>query len=201
MATAFRRKKNRLVARLEEQELLLLVHVLRLTRDFVAPEQQATGDPVRDLLAGLGDWQRTPAEPDDPALLRLLPPASTDDPEQAAEFRRLTEHSLRSRKTATLSTAIAALEKLSPGKISLDLDQAQALAIGLTDTRLILGERLGLRTDEDADRIHAQMQELLEQAQRQGGPDEPEMPRQFYDLAYYDFLSWVQESITLALLE
>lgn len=192
MAKAFRRKGSRLVGSFDEEEIAVLVHVLDLTRRFVAPERPDTGDPFLDLVAGLGD-EVDPEEPEDPALARLLPSASRDDPEQAAEFRRLTEHGLRSRKAATLATAIAALEAAAPPKVELDLDQGRALAVSLTDARLILGERLGLRTDEDSERLHEQLAAALS-----GEADlDPALAQK---MAYYDFLSWVQESVTVALL-
>lgn len=192
MATAFRRKGSRLVGSFDEDEIAVLVQILDLTRRFVAPERPDTGDPFLDLVAGLGD-EVDPEEPEDPALARLLPSASRDDPEQAAEFRRLTEHGLRSRKAATLATAIAALEAAQPPQVELDLDQARALAIGLTDARLILGERLGLRTDEDSERLHEELEAML-------SGDSDLDPATAQKMAYYDFLSWVQESVTAAML-
>lgn len=192
MATAFRQRRGRLVASFDAEEIEVVVHVLRLTRDFVAPERPDTGDPFLDLVAGLGD-EVDPEEPSDPALARLLPPASRDDAEQAAEFRRLTEHGLRSRKAATISTAIEALRAATPPKVELDLDQGRALAIALTDARLILGERLGLRTDEDSERLHAELEAAL--------VGEIELdPGTAQKMAYYDFLSWLQESVTSALM-
>ncbi|ANS80624.1 DUF2017 domain-containing protein [Serinicoccus hydrothermalis] len=192
MARAFRRRKDRVVASFEAQEIEVLVHVLGLTRDFVAPERPETGDPFLDLVAGLGD-EIDPEEPSDPALRRLLPPASRDDDEQAAEFRRLTEHGLRQRKAATLSTAINALEAARPPRLDLDLEEARALVVALTDARLILGERLGLRTDEDSERLHEELEQAL------AGKSELD-PALAQKMAYYDFLSWVQESVTLALM-
>ncbi|PZU45382.1 MAG: DUF2017 domain-containing protein [Arsenicicoccus sp.] len=192
MARAFRRKGERLVASFDAEEIMIVTHVLRLTRDFVAPERPETGDPFLDLVAGLGD-EVDPTEPSDPALRRLLPSASRDDEEQAAEFRRLTEHGLRQRKAATLSTAIAALEAAEPPRLELDLDQGRALAVALTDARLILGERLGLRTDEDSERLHEELEAAL------SGRSELD-PALAQKMAYYDFLSWVQESVTTAMM-
>lgn len=193
MASEFRRKGQRVVATMDADELGVVVELLRLTRDFVAPERAGSGDPFLDLVAGLGGTDPDPTEPEDPALLRLLPPAHRTDAEQAAEFRKLTEHTLRSRKAATLSTAIEALTAVDPPKVELDLDQAGALSVGLTDVRLILGERLGLRTDEDSDRLHEQLEQALT------GEEEVE-PGLVQQMAYYDFLTWLQESVTLALL-
>jgi hypothetical protein len=193
VAHAFRPKGARIVGRMDPDELAIVIHLLTLTRDFVAPEHEGTGDPFLDLIAGLGESDPDPTEPSDPALRRLLPPAHRTDAEQAAEFRRLTEHTLRQRKAATLSTAIAALESAEPPKVSLDADQARALSVALTDVRLILGERLGLRTDEDADRVHG----ILERALAGEEDVDPALAQQ---IAYYDFLTWLQESVTLALL-
>lgn len=191
MATEFRRKGQRVVATMEPEELEVVVQLLTLTRDFVAPERDESGDPFLDLVAGMGG-SADPSEPEDPALRRLLPPASRTDPEQAAEFRRLTEHTLRQRKAATLSTAIEALTAADPPKVDLDLDQARALSVGLADVRLVLGERLGLRTDEDSDRLHERLERAL--------AGEEVDPGLFQQMAYYDFLTWLQESVTLALL-
>ena len=193
MATTFRRRGGRLVATFDAEEIALVRHVLELTRAFVAPERPDTGDPFLDLVAGLGEDVDL-EEPSDPALARLLPPASRDDAEQAAEFRRLTEHGLRGRKAATISTAVAALDAATPPALELDPDQARALAIALTDARLILGERLGLRTDEDSERLHDQLDAALR--------GELELdPATAQKMAYYDFLSWMQESVTAAMLD
>ncbi len=192
MASVFRRRGERLVASFDAEEVAVVVHVLELTRAFVAPERPESGDPFLDLVAGLGD-EVDPEEPSDPALARLLPPASRDDAGQAAEFRRLTEHGLRQRKAATISTALHALRSATPPTLDIDLDQGRALAVALTDARLILGERLGLRTDEDSDRLHEQLEAAL------AGEVELD-PGTAQKMAYYDFLSWLQESVTTALM-
>ena len=208
----------------------VVVGLLQQTEEFLAPAHRErtgpTGDPFDDLVATLGvrplnDPAITPQTPPDPALERLLPTAHRDDPEMAAEFRRLTEHGLRERKVANLAIAIAALrvpdsdggegsadsaDNGSAGtgsagdrgkggdrgrggdKVRLDLAQAQALVVALTDVRLLLGERLGLRTDDDADAL----QDRLDAASE----DDP----QLYLAAYYDFLTWLQESLAHALM-
>jgi Domain of unknown function (DUF2017) len=195
VAKAFKRKGGRFIARLDEVEREVVVGLLEQTQTFLAPaHREPTGDPFDDLVATLG--VRRPEEPGagpgqvprDPALERLLPTAHREDPAMAAEFRRLTEHGLRERKTANLATAIAALRGADEDKVSLDQEQAQAMVVALTDVRLLLGERLGLRTDEDADAL----QDRLEAASE----DDPEL----YLAAYYDFMTWLQESLTQALM-
>ena len=231
MAKAFKRKGDRFVARLDDVEREVVIGLLQQTREFLAPEpREPTGDPFDDLVATLGvrpldDPTITPETPPDPALERLLPTAHRDDPALAAEFRRLTEHGLRERKTGNLTSAIAALkvpdspkrkgsvettsgdrgkdsderegddkttsrDKGKGGdKVWLDRAQAQAMVVALTDVRLLLGERLGLRTDDDADAL----QERLEAASE----DDP----QLYLAAYYDFMTWLQESLAMALMD
>jgi len=194
VAKAFKRKGDRFVARLDDVEREVVVGLLQQTQDFLAPaHREPTGDPFDDLVATLGvrpldDPAPTPQVPPDPALERLLPTANREDPVTAAEFRRLTEHGLRERKTANLATAIAALLSADGDTVRLDQEQAQAMVVALTDVRLLLGERLGLRTDDDADAL----QDRLEAASE----DDP----QLYLAAYYDFMTWLQESLTQALM-
>jgi hypothetical protein len=198
VARAFRRKGDRFVARLDDDERGVVVWLLEQTRELLAPEpREQTGDAFEDLVARMGLPRlkeegdladEIPAEPRDPALERLLPSAHRQDPALAAEFRRLTEHGLRERKASNLAAAISALMDPEGDKVRLDLDQAQAMVVALTDTRLLLGERLGLRTDEDADAL----QDRLEAASE----EDP----QLYLAAYYDFLTWLQESLLQALM-
>lgn len=202
MATMFRVRKGRFTATWDAGEVAVVLRLLRLTRDFVAPEREDTGDPFQDLVAGLSGTA-DPEEPSDPALRRLLPPAHRTDVEQAMEFRRLTEHTLRSRKAANLATAITAFtealpegedhEPTDPVRLALDPDQARALTMALTDIRLILGERLEMRTEEDSERLHEEFAATIQGA---GEMDQSTVQQ----MAYYDFLTWVQESLTHALL-
>jgi len=196
VARAFKRKAGRFVAELEEGEREVVIGLLRQTHAFLAPTpREPTGDPFDDLVARLGlpalndPGAEDPQAPRDPALDRLLPAAHREDPAMAAEFRRLTEHGLREGKTAKLATAIAAVMAADGNKVRLDQAQAQAMVVALTDVRLLLGERLGLRTDDDAD----DLQDRLEAASE----DDP----QLYLAAYYDFMTWLQESLTQALMD
>lgn len=126
--------------------------------------------------------------PDDPAVHRLLPDASQDDPAVAAEFRRLTEDDLRMAKLARLRWLWTALQDDGP---VVPVAQAPAVAATLTDLRLVLAERLGIRTDEDADR-------LLRAAsrRRRHGADDVRA----YLVTVYDALTWLQESLVQAML-
>jgi len=200
VATGFKRKGFRFVAQLDEAEREVVVELLLQTHAFLAPvHRQTTGDPFDDLVATLGlpalaDSEADAAQvPRDPAMERLLPAGHHDDPAMAAEFRRLTQHGLRERKTANLAAAIAAVTAADGDKVRLDQEQAQAMVVALTDVRLLLGERLGLRTDDDADAL----QDRLESADED---DAAEDDPQLYLAAYYDFMTWLQESLTQALM-
>lgn len=195
MAKAFKRKGDRFVARLDSLEREVVAGLLEQTREFLAPApREETGDAFDDLVASMGmpSFQEATDPrlegPRDPALERLLPPAHREDEAVAAEFRRLTEQGLRERKTANLTTAVDALRDADGDKVVLSAAQAQALVVALTDVRLLLGERLGLRTDDDAE----ELAQRLDDADQ----DDPAMLL----AAYYDFMTWLQESLTQCLM-
>ncbi|MBD4563195.1 DUF2017 family protein, partial [Xanthomonas citri pv. citri] len=96
--------------------------------ETLAPEPRDTDDPLEALVG----WDEDVAEPTAPALRRLLPAASSD-PEQAAEFRRLTDRSLRERRIAALRASSLALES---DPVVLTTEQAQDVARALNDVRL-----------------------------------------------------------------
>lgn len=223
MARGFRRRGGqdcpRYAAKLDPWERAAVAALMQqvvqiLTEDAApappsrdAPEPGAS--PFDEIVAGLGDlgalgvsvaaadqqeWPDLPAAPEtarsfgtrDPALERLLPSACHTDEQAAAEFRRFTEANLRRHKVAHLT---AAMEALGRGNaVELSPPDAVGFVQALTDVRLVLGERLGLRFDEDVERLERDV------AQRDS--DDPVV----YALALYDFLTWLQESLSLALL-
>ncbi|GAB3078460.1 DUF2017 domain-containing protein [Phycicoccus sp. Root563] len=206
MARGFKKRHGAYVAKLDAVERGLVVGLMEQVRELVEPAPVAEspeggGDEFDRIVAGLGgigmgislaaDDQvqlagGVPA-PRDPALDRIFPTANRQDDQIAAEFRQLTEQGLRARKTANLDTAIAALAHLDDQKVSLDQAQAVALVVALTDVRLVLGERLGLKQDDDLELIEEQVSSLQE--------DDPAV----YALAVYDFLTWLQETLAHAL--
>jgi hypothetical protein len=194
---------------LDAQERQLLAHLLDEVGELLDDGRRPGGDPLVELVGfdlqlpddfpPAGDDfppAASAAAPDapgsasdargDPALARLLPQGHRDDPQLAAEFRRLTETGLRSRKRAHLALASAALQRT--GSVMLSPDEAAALLKGLTDIRLVLGERLGLRTDDDAEVI-------VDALRRRPGGDNPWASAALL----YDVLTWWQESLVTAL--
>ncbi|AKT51484.1 DUF2017 family protein [Arsenicicoccus sp. oral taxon 190] len=193
MAQAFRRHGDAVVGHLDEDErdlvASLLTQVAGLIRGMGPEMPEVTGDPLADAMAGLG---QAPRQQVDPAVRRLFPDARRDEGEQAqaegAEFRRLTEMGLRQRKVATLEAAAGLLQHATdPQVVTLTTTQAGQLTVALTDVRLVLGERLGLRTDEDADAL----EDLVEAY----GEDHPTVQT----AALYDFLTWLQETLASTL--
>jgi hypothetical protein len=85
----------------------------------------------------------------DPALARLFPNAYPDDDEAAAEFRRYTRDGLVERKAANSGLISAALMASPDERISVARDDAEHWLPALTDLRLVLAERLGIRRDDD----------------------------------------------------
>ena len=84
----------------------------------------------------------------DPVMTRLLPDGHRDDPEVAADYRELTEASLRSDKADDLALLRATLPA-DGGEVRLDADQAAAWLRSTNDLRLALGTRLDI--DEDTE--------------------------------------------------
>lgn len=90
---------------------------------------------------------------DDEALGRLFPDAYPDDGLASAEFRRLTGEDLREGKLGNLALVAEmvggdSLESV-PTTIVLDTATGERWLRVLTDLRLTVGERIGLRGDED----------------------------------------------------
>ncbi|MCS3494186.1 hypothetical protein M2368_003214 [Arthrobacter sp. JUb119] len=121
----------------------------------------------------------------DPALARLLPDAS-DDAVAAAEHRRLTEADLIAQKVGRLREAQMLLDT---EKLVLDKDTATRFAQALNDVRLVLAERLEIRSEEDSARVA----EVLD-ASEVNTPDE-------YMSLVYNLISWVLDTLMAALMD
>jgi hypothetical protein len=208
VARGFKRRDGRFVAKLDAVERGLVVGLMEQVLELVEPDPEPAsegdvdGDEFDRIVAGLGgvgmgvslsaadqvpELSGAVPQPRDPALERIFPTANREDEQVAAEFRRLTEDGLRARKAANLTTAISALSAIEDQKISLEQSQALALLIALTDVRLVLGERLGLKQDDDMELLEEQVSGLED--------DDPAV----YALAVYDFLTWLQETLAHAL--
>ena len=124
----FRSKGDQLIARLDAAE----AGVVGLLLDQLEMLLEADADDV----AG------------DPVMTRLLPDGHRGDPELAADYRELTETSLRSGKADDLAMVRATLPA-GGGDLRLDDDQAGAWLRTTNDLRLALGTRLEITDDTE----------------------------------------------------
>ena len=202
MARGFRRRGDgeelRFTARLDALERATVAGLMDQVHDLLEPGDPVDegGDDFSAIVAGLGMGVTVAPEDQsefdasslerDPALERLLPTANREDDEAAAEFRRLTEGGLRQRKASALAVGARVLR--GEDKVRLSEAEARAFLTALTDVRLVLGERMGLRTDDDLEALEAAAAELED--------DDP----LGYALAIYDFLTWLQETLASAML-
>jgi hypothetical protein len=154
----FRARGDELVARLDGAE----AGVLGLLLDQL--EQLLDADDVSE----------------DPVLQRLFPEGHRGNAELAADYRDLTEESLRSAKAEDLATVRATLPP-SGGDVRLDPDQAEAWLRSTNDLRLALGVRLDITEDTEP-------------------PDDP-VGEEGQQLAVYYWLTAVQGSLVDALVD
>ncbi len=208
-APPFKRRRGgggRVAVNIAEAERLFLAGLLEEVAGLLDEDRdlgQGADRAEGDIWAAFEASLRT-SPPSDPAVARLLPDGSRDNAELAQSFRRLTEHTLRERKRSALSVAATALRR--PDPVVLVTEEATALLKGLTDVRLVLAERLDLRTDEDAVRLHLRLQRV-EPADPDPDPDtdpdtepaDPAQTRWERMAAVYEALTWWQESLVAAL--
>jgi hypothetical protein len=150
---------------------------------FLPRQIRRTGDRVRlnldaneqALLRELLD-QLEPllAEPDDPSMRRLFPPAYSDE-QNDDQYRSLVRDQLvrgRARSLATMRDTLA--------NDAIGLKQADEWLRALNDLRLVLGTRLEVTEDLDYESIDLDT-------------------RRGRDLAVYGYLAWLQEQLVEAL--
>ena len=193
---AFRRSRDGYRARLAPVERQALASVVDDVLALLGGSRAVDGD----VADGVGDLPalriaEVVVAPSDPAVARLLPDASRDDPDLAAEFRRLTQDDLRAAKAASLDLLRTTLLAQVPGAEDDELVVGRAdggrVAAALTDVRLVLAERLGLRTDEDAEALHVELERVS------GRRPDDDRRRALAEL--YDALTWWQETLVVAL--
>jgi Domain of unknown function (DUF2017) len=125
---AFRFRHGDVVARLDPAEVGIVGLLLDQLEQLLAADA--------DDVAG------------DPVMERLLPDGHRSDPELAADYRELTESSLRSGKSDDLAIVRATLPD-GGGEVRLDPDQAASWLRTSNDLRLALGTRLDITEDTE----------------------------------------------------
>ena len=219
---AFRRVPEGLACGLDDWERELLARLALEVRALLqadAPPVEGTGesetssssrpDPVRpgeserdrEVLEAL-DFDLDPptnhvhaGRPDaDPVISVLLPHAS-EDPITSMEVSSLTRARLRGDKVDRLVRLAAELRAPSgPGETVLVASGQESDWLGaINDIRLVLAQRLGIESAQDAEHVHA--------AAFQEAPEEETSREQWYrgTALVYDMVTWWQESLVSAL--
>ncbi|MCT1368240.1 MULTISPECIES: DUF2017 domain-containing protein [Kocuria] len=181
MAKEFKNGRKGIVGGLEGPERELLIKLFHDVITTLEPESRGENEDPLEALVGITD---DPEIPEDPALRRLLPQASDDD-EAATEFRRYTERGVRESKIAHLR--MAAMDCEAP-KLVLNPEHAMAFASALNDVRLVVATRLGIESEEDAQRVA----EYTDWSQARDVES--------YMSLVYQFVSWLQDSLVEAML-
>ena len=195
---AFRALDDTAVAELDAEERTVLARVvadvgLLLGGEAFGMEPESADDDRDPLFLHMPSFEAARSDPDDPAILRVLPNAAPTDREAAEEFRRFTEPDLRRLKVARLRAIWLALSEDGPEWVVQEAD-ALATAAALTDVRLVLASRLNVETDADAAALH-DMIEASRAAEATGsGAESVDIERMWLGMLY-QALTWMQESL------
>jgi hypothetical protein len=199
----FRAEGGNAVAELDDEERLVVARIvadvaLLLGADAFGEDYDAHPaseySEIDDPFEHLRGLEESIKEPSDPAILRLLPNASPTDREAADEFRRLTDSELRGTKVRRLRRI---WDQLSAGgdEWTVSPDEAMATAAALTDVRLVLASRLGLATDDDADRLHAEIDLATHALETDDEGTLPVDHERVWLGMLYQALTWLQETL------
>lgn len=187
------------VAELDAEERAVIARVvadvgLLLGGEAFGMEREAPADVEEELFRFLHGLEASLSDPDDPAVLRVLPNAAPSDRAVADEFRRLTEPELRSLKVLRLRRIWEALSE-DGTTWEVPANEAMATAAALTDVRLVLASRLGLVTDDDATALHEEIELATHAVETGAGADLAVNPERVWLGMLYQALTWLQESL------
>lgn len=159
-----------------------------------APRHAAGDDAVLAALDFEPASDRAPDAPSDPALARLLPPMSHDDPALSAELRALTEGSLRAGKVSRLEAVWRELAEpaVRPDAVVVHAGQEGRWLAALTDVRLVLASRLGISDEADAEAVY-------DRAHGEGAAEDERDEVTDALATMYAALTWWQESLLEAM--
>ncbi|MDQ0374124.1 DUF2017 domain-containing protein [Cellulomonas humilata] len=202
---AFKRRRGMYAARLDTDERDVIAALVADVAELLGAGRLESRDSEAVVVGDGNPRMRIEPlpPPSDPAVRRLLPDASRDDPQVAEEFRRLTEDDLRAGKIARLTSLWDALTTPTEGwradAFVVAPQDAKDVAAAITDLRLVLAERLGIRTDEQAERLYDALVDSP-QAELEGVDEVLDPAARRYLVAVYGALSWLQESLVDLLL-
>ncbi len=205
----FHTREQSAVAELDDEERMVIGRIVADVGLLLGGEQfgmdspidrDAGADEADEIFRHLRGLEESLTEPDDPAVLRLLPSASQEDRDVADEFRRLTENDLRELKVARLRTMWEQLSEDGP-EWEVSLEGAMSTAAALTDVRLVLASRLRLDTDEDAERLHAEIELAAHVMETDSESELVIDPERVWLGMLYQALTWLQESLMQCAIE
>jgi hypothetical protein len=205
---AFEVRGDAAVAELDDEERMVVARIvadvgLLLGGEAFGMEERSIPDrldPGEDVERYLRGLEESLAEPGDPAVLRLLPNAAPTDREVADEFRRLTESELRDLKIARLRTMWEQLSEDGP-EWEVSVEDALPTASALTDVRLVLASRLSLDTDDDAERLHTEIELAAHAMSSDDGHEWDIDPERVWLGMLYQALTWLQDSLVTAMVD
>lgn len=170
--------------KMDRREATVLRGLITQIDEMLRARLEATPQDELSELTGIRTGMTTP--PDDPILARLLPDfhrmddaePSKEERDSAAALRSLHEPELLDLKAGVAGVV---LDTCPPdgGVVKLTLEQADAWLSAVNDVRLALGTTLGV-TEDMPDELP---------------PDDPRSPH----LGVYQWLTWLQEHLVLAL--
>lgn len=139
---------------------------------------------VRRLLGEVRELLTESPDPDDPSridpkMMRLFPPAYSDDDEASTEYSRLMRDELVTSRLAAIELADEFLA--DEQRTTVTSDELDAFAMSLNGVRLVLGTLLDVGEEDDLDDVSA---------------DDPRAA----ETGLYNFLSWLVDSAVSALM-
>lgn len=170
----FRHKRKGYVSRIDELERGVLEAIVEDVAALIAPENN------RGTRAVI-----------DPALVRVFPPASLEDPDLAVELRNLTYHELASTKLRSLHVVATELRREGDAVV-IPKEAVNDWLRALNDVRLVLSERLGISDDADAERFY---QMALAATQGEESADSCADENTLAMASLYAGISWWQGSL------
>ena len=195
----FEARGDMAVAQLDSEERAVVARViadvgLLLSGEAFGAQRDGVEDFEDELFAHVRGFEVALSDPEDPAVLRILPNAAPTDRQVADEFRRLTEPELRAIKVDRLRAIWDALSEDGP-EWEVPADEAMATAAALTDVRLVLAARLGIDTDADADALYREIEHAENAAATDVFASLAVDPHRVWLGMVYQALTWLQESL------
>lgn len=211
MARAFIRLGDSFNVGLDQPEREVIAQLAQEVGALVRADLGISGDagPVAEAAGSEDPLTRLEAEfasgtdaqtPRDPAVQRLFPWGTEPGSERAREFRRLAQPGMADERLSRLDLLRATVAAPGDTAVSLTLDRrtAEQWAIALNDLRLVLADRIGIRTADDFETLQLLRRADLPDPDAEAA-EEAGTATVDYMATLYEFLSWLQDSLVSAM--